>query len=168
VLLWHDLARTEATTDDDDRRLVRGVLQARDCGTKTFLLVLGDRDIRLLLRVVEERKAAAHTDRLDGRLLRVSVLAMRQTHKSPLAALGGKHRLEASLVLRDIEGCPQKTTKAILGETDVVLARHQRLHVLLEGRLSVLQGRQLRVGSCVHRDDEGVLLVELRRIAVHA
>ena len=150
VLLGHHLARTETAADDDDGRLLRGVLQARDCGTKTFLLVLGDRDLRLILRVVEEWKATAHTDRLDGRLLGASVLAVRQAHKSPLATLRGEHRLEASLVLRDIVGRLQKATKAILRETEVGRARNKRLDVLLEGRLSVLHGRQLRVGSCVH------------------
>ena len=56
----------------------------------------------------------------------------------------------------------------ILFNPNVAFARREFLNVLLIRRLGMSEGSQLRVGSCIHRDDVGILLVENFRVAIHA
>ena len=174
VLLGDDLARTEAAANYDESGHLGGDLQARDIASLLLLdgllLTLGDGHVGLGSGVVENAPAQGPSQLLHSDLLRVAVdLATRREAEERILLLALlEEGREAVGLARDVEGALEQARVEVTVNAHILRPRDELLHVLGVGRLLVLEGRQLRVGRGVHRDNEGVLLVERGGVAVHA
>jgi hypothetical protein len=172
VRLGHDLARAQTALDEDHGRLLRRVLHTGDrlaLGSSLTLLSLSNGDLVLVLGVLEEvepltaAQGAQDVRHVDGLLALGGV----NTEHEVLAGEALHERLQAVLPVRreEVERLVDETVRQVA--LDAVVGRGRREHLDVLGLALAVEVRgKLRVGRCVHREDERVVGRHLGRGAV--